>query len=171
MSLPGHIGSPNLRLPFAVILKRHALSPKTFDDLLEVFAWSMKWLSLGRHPHRRHDGSAFSSLDCKRARAASQPLRFRGVLVELRGDWACMRDVFRLPGWSGNRVDYRCVSRFSLRRERREAQRQSFYQAAAPSAGNAVPRTRLARTLDWLQLGGRSGGHTGNSSTCGGSKG
>ncbi len=101
MSFPGHTGEPNLRVPFAVVMKRHVVSPNTFDDLLAAFAWSMKWLALGCFPSCRHDGTPFRADEKHRTNLAGQDLHARSVLVELRGDWACMKEIFRLPGWQG----------------------------------------------------------------------
>lgn len=100
MSFPGHTEA-NLRVPFTAVMKRHVVSPRTFDDLLTVFAWSLKWLALGYFPPCRHEGEPFRADEQYRAKTAGGPLRVKGVLVELRGDWACMKEVFRLPGWHG----------------------------------------------------------------------
>lgn len=91
LSLPGH-ENLNLRLPYAVVMKRHVVAPETFDDLLSIFSWSMKWLGLGRHPPCRHDGEPFRPEEQGRAKVAGQALRVRSILVELRGDWACFKD-------------------------------------------------------------------------------
>lgn len=118
MNLPGHVDA-NLRLPFSVVMRRHVISPATLDDLLAAFTWSLKCLALGVHPRTRHDGTPFRDDDRKRAKNAGSDLSVRGLLVELRGDWACMRDIFRLPSWSGSATSlccWRCTATHETRR-------------------------------------------------------
>lgn len=169
MSFPGHAGEPNLRVPFAVVMKRHVSSPTTFDDLLAAFAWSMKWLALGHFPPCRHDGLPFRGDEQQRAKLAGQSLDIRSVLVELRGDWALMKDVFRLPGWQG-RANSSCCWRCSATHETRKivgleapwrGERTSHWQllhkwrqdGIQPSPIMAVPFfTSSIFQLDWLHV-------------------
>ena len=118
MPFPGHAGEPNLRAPFAVVMKRRVVSPSTFDDLLAAFAWSMKWLALGCFPPCRHDGSPFRTDEKHRSDLAGQDLKVRSVLVEVRGDWARVKQIFRLPGWhgaAGSPCCFRCTATHETR--------------------------------------------------------
>lgn len=65
-SFPGAVGDHGAtRIPFAVMLHKHCTS-HTFDDLLAVFTWSLKYLALGVHPQRRHDGAKpFAVTSCR----------------------------------------------------------------------------------------------------------
>ena len=100
VSLPGLTGdTAKLRLPFAVMMAKHCVAEETFDDLLEILVWSLRCFVEGRHPARRHDNQDWRSSDRKRAAQAGKSLGIRGVLTEIRGDWKCLKEVFRLPGW------------------------------------------------------------------------
>jgi hypothetical protein len=103
VSCPGVSGqSSSVRIPFAVMMQKHCVAEATFDDLLTIFVWSLKWLALGTYPTARHDGHPWSPTDRRRQKLAGTALPVRGLLVEIRGDWKCMKEVFRLPGWQGS---------------------------------------------------------------------
>ena len=100
ISLPGQTSAPSkIRIPFAVIMKKHCITRATFDDLLSVFTWSLRCLATGIFPSRRHDDRDWMPVDRKRQRLSAKQMPLRGILTEIRGDWACMKEVFRLPGW------------------------------------------------------------------------
>jgi len=109
VSFPGVSGEKSVvRIPFAVMMQKHCVSENTFDDLLTIFVWSLKFLALGTYPTARHDGQPWLLSDKVRSTSAGQALPVRGLLVEIRGDWKCMKEVFRLPGWQGNAVSKCC---------------------------------------------------------------
>ena len=117
-SLPG-VGASfrNLRLPFAVIMQKHVVTHATLDDLLDVFVWSLKHLGRGHYPARRHDDDPWHAGEAHRQRTANLPLPLRGLLVEIRGDWKCLKEVFRLPGWQEKRgCCWRCTANHETRR-------------------------------------------------------
>ena len=98
MSLPGLTGRlGNIRLPLTVINKVFCIKHKTLDDILSVISWSFRSLAEGIMPSCRHDGSAWQASDVRRSKLAALPVGVRGVLAEVRGDWACYKSVFRLP--------------------------------------------------------------------------
>ena len=168
MSFPGH-SEANLRVPFTEFLKRHTSSPKTFDDLLTVFVWSLKWIALGCFPPCRHDGEPFRADEQHRAKTAGGVLKVKGVLVELRGDWACMKEIFRLPGWRGA-PDTSCCFRCSATIQTMKivgldapwrAERRSYWQllemwrqqAILPSPIIGAPWfSSSVFQLDWLHV-------------------
>lgn len=103
VSFPGVSGPKSVvRIPFTVMMQKHCVAETTFDDLLTIFVWSLKCLALGTYPTARHDGQPWCPSDRVRKGFAGQALPVRGILVEIRGDWKCMKEVFRLPGWQGN---------------------------------------------------------------------
>lgn len=75
-----------------------AVENQTYDELMAILAWSFKWLALGKHPDRRHDGSLWTVSDSWRRRRAGTRLP-TSVVSEVRGDWACYKNTLRLPGW------------------------------------------------------------------------
>ena len=109
LNFPGSAANRTMRIPVTAITKRHLLKQQSFDEILEVVAWSFRCLSEGKYPTCRHDGSDFNKWDAKRKRLASNPLGACGLLVQARGDWKMYKDTFRLPGWQdkGN-CCYRC---------------------------------------------------------------
>ena len=101
MNLPGNSATDNLRIPLTGITKRHLLKQQSFDEILEVVAWSFRCLAEGKYPECRHDGSDFQSAlsDSRRSKKSGQSLGLQGLLTEARGDWKMYKETFRLPGW------------------------------------------------------------------------
>ncbi len=96
LNLPGVPGKKGrMRIPLC-ILPDSAVSENTFDDIMEVIAWSMRHLLGGTRPVCRHDGSEFNGTDSKRAKKTGN-LPFRACLVQVRGDWDWMGKCFHLP--------------------------------------------------------------------------
>ena len=97
LSLPGVKGHENLRIPLAAIQKRFLLKFQTFDDILQVVTWSLKFCALGIFPTRDVDDSEFQS--AKRRQNAGKSLGAKGCLAQVKGDWKFMKECFRFPGW------------------------------------------------------------------------
>ena len=101
MSLPGLTGKyKNLRIPLVCIPHEFVACEDTFDDLLSIVAWSFQHLAKKRYPSKRHDGTDWSDSETARAAAAGREIPVAACLVEVRGDWKMMKEVFRLPGWN-----------------------------------------------------------------------
>lgn len=102
LSFPGIPEFQALRLPITVISKKYCIGEHTFDDILEILAWSMKHCAGGIFPSCRHDMSSFGIMDAGRQKKAGQQLAggICAALCEVRGDWKMMKEVFRLPGWA-----------------------------------------------------------------------
>ena len=97
MALPGLSGEDhNLRFPITVIPKRYVAKHKTKDDILKVISWSMQHLAAGMFPTIRHDEEQWRQSDAWRKRKSSTKLP-KGILVEVKGDWAFMKECFRFP--------------------------------------------------------------------------
>ena len=98
LNLPGLTGrNGRLRIPL-VILPDGAISENTYDDIMEVFAWSMRHLLLGTRPEARHDSSPWHPiLDAKRSKLHG-PLEFRACLAQHRADWDWLTKCFHFPG-------------------------------------------------------------------------
>ena len=62
-------------------------------------AWSLGALAKGRMPSERHDGSAWRESDATRALTSGEPLGFRAVVVDIKGDWAEFAQRFGFPSW------------------------------------------------------------------------
>jgi len=97
MSLPGLSSElHSLRFPIIVVPKRYIVKGKTKDDILRVISWSMEHLAAGTFPQERHDEMPWLQSDSWRKKKKSNPLP-RSILVEVKGDWAFMKDCFRFP--------------------------------------------------------------------------
>ena len=95
LNLPGLSGrNGRMRIPL-VILPDYAVSENTFDDIMEVMAWSMRHLLEGTRPSCRHDGQPFNKSDHKRAKKSGN-LPFQACLNQVRGDWDWMGKCFHL---------------------------------------------------------------------------
>lgn len=100
VNFPGLTGKwKNLRIPLCSIPKDFVATGETFDDILEIVLWSLEHLALGTNPATRQDGEPWTRADKERAAKAGKPLRAKAALVEVRGDWLMMKEVFHLPGW------------------------------------------------------------------------
>jgi hypothetical protein len=97
MALPGVAEDHhNLRFPVTVVPKKYVVKQKTKDDILKVISWSMQNLAAGMFPSHRHDEETWIQSDSWRKKKALQKLP-QGILVEVKGDWAFMKDCFRFP--------------------------------------------------------------------------
>jgi hypothetical protein len=97
LCLPGLLGiHNNFRFPIIALPKKYMVKGDTKDDIMSIIAWSFQQLAAGRFPASRHDGTAWNSTDVWRKQKSLKPLP-RTVLVEVKGDWAFMKDCFRFP--------------------------------------------------------------------------
>ena len=86
------------RIPLVAMDHKHVVKGKTFDDILEIIAWSCVFLAVGLYPSARHDNTPFHPRsDRSRLQKAGSSVSFHGFLVECRGDWKQLKDVFRFP--------------------------------------------------------------------------
>jgi hypothetical protein len=107
----------NMRIPLCTILKTHCFQKQTMDDILAICSWSLKCAILGIMPSERHDGTKFGPSDCRRRRWQGDST-IRSVLVEIRGDWAMFKQVFRLPGWQEKGgICWRCTATLESMRQ------------------------------------------------------
>ena len=91
-----------LRIPLAAFPKHLAAGPKTWNSVWNVMKWSLAWAATGIMPSHRHDGAPFDKTDTTRQKLALSPVP-KGILVQIRGDWAFYKAVFGLPGWQEKR--------------------------------------------------------------------
>ena len=87
----------DVRLPLFV-LPKDLCCPATWEGVAEVIKWSMTILTSGQMPLRRHNGDPWSAGDSKRKGWASLPVPHT-FLVQVKGDWACYKQIFQLTGW------------------------------------------------------------------------
>lgn len=111
LNLPGQRGEFRaLRVPVTGLSSKNVAAGATFPDLLEVVRWSLECCILGQYPSARHDGQDWQASDRVRAKRAGQPLGCRAVLVEVRGDWKLMAQVYNLPYWNAaDGICWRCT--------------------------------------------------------------
>ena len=101
LNLPG-LPAPwhTMRIPLTGFSKKHFAGKQTYDALMAIFAWSFQHLAAGTWPSARHDGSPWTPADSKRRKRSGSKLPLRAALVEIRGDWAFMKETFGLPAWN-----------------------------------------------------------------------
>lgn len=96
------------RVLFTAIPKSAMLGRKSWDAVLQVFAWSMQQLALGTWPMSRHTGEAWASTDKARSKRGGQKLTYHAALLQCRGDWAFYNSVFDFPSWSSKNICWKC---------------------------------------------------------------
>jgi len=84
-----------LRIPL-IVLPDWCVGPNTLDDIVEVFAWSMRHGLLGKRPPSRHDHKPWQPSDRKRSNG-QETLGFAFCLNQVRGDWDWMGKCFHFP--------------------------------------------------------------------------
>ncbi len=87
----------NVKLPLFV-LPKDLCCPATWEGVAEVVKWSMTVLASGQMPGCRHDHSPWTLKDTKRKSWAGQEVPHT-FLVQVKGDWACYKQIFPLTGW------------------------------------------------------------------------
>ena len=89
-------GLDNMRVPLAAIPKKYMAADNiTHDAVLEIISWSLEQCILGVHPYAGPAGVDLSPKE-KQLSGHSFP---KAAVCEVRGDWACFKSAFRLPGW------------------------------------------------------------------------
>jgi len=83
-----------LRIPVAIINKKHIDKMKTIPRILEILAWSFKCLAVGEvYDFEGIGGTKAVPIGTKLPKA---------LLTQLRADWACLKQVFGLPQQNEN---------------------------------------------------------------------
>ena len=96
LNLPGVGGAyARMRIPL-VVLPHSYVSHNTMDDLMVIFAWSMRHSLAGAFPVARHDGSPWLKTDSKRSKKTGG-LGWNACLVEVRSDWDFLNKCFHFP--------------------------------------------------------------------------
>ena len=121
LSFPGLQGSnKNLRVPITVLNRRFIIKDQTFEDILDVVAWSFICLSNGCFPVRRHDGTSWGDTDKQRRKDAGQSFGCSAFLVEMRGDWKMFAEILKVPVYNTKsgccckcNIKYECIRDFN----------------------------------------------------------
>ena len=71
----------------------------TFWAVFDWLAWSFKAITDRSYPAQRHDGKPWTPQDTMRQSRAGQPLRLRGAMVYIKGDWAEYNTTMGFPSW------------------------------------------------------------------------
>ena len=160
------------RMPFAGISKMYTckcgcLGRHTFDDLLEVFVWSLRALLRGVHPSVGPRNEPLQ--DPALLKDAGQPLQCpQAVLCQVRGDWPFLKQLFSVPVWNNFSICWLCFAdkgensykdgRSSANwRSRRKDWRQFFKElrdkGLSPCPLFSAPGFELFMiVLDWLHI-------------------
>ena len=108
--LPGPVSQDHrtMRIPFTVVPK-HFCNQQTMDFVLELLGWSLQQMFVGTFPSSCHDGSAFE--EAYRQKLSGTSLGYRGLLLEIKGDWEFFPMAFICPGGITKRGFVFCVGR------------------------------------------------------------
>jgi hypothetical protein len=93
-----HPSRHDMRIPIFAMQKHWLQKETTYDEVMKVISWSLVHAAAGRNPITRHDGTPFSTKDAWRLRRAGERIP-RAVLLELRADWAFLKQTLYLPQW------------------------------------------------------------------------
>ena len=107
---------------------------ETQDDLMSILVWSFSALTAGVYPSVRSDGSRWDNTDTWRAQRAGMPLQ-PAALIEVKGDWKQMFQVFGVPSWlkaPAKPICWRCC-----------ASKESLKLEAGPGSSWLRPENRL----------------------------
>ena len=99
VNLPCSKSNSDKRVPFTVIQKKYVVAEDTFDDIMEVFCWSMKCLADGQYPSCRHDGQPWIQSD-KARKSLKGGLPAKALLTEVRGDWDFYETLLKFPAYN-----------------------------------------------------------------------
>ena len=80
----------------------------TTNKMIEVLCWSFRHLAAGKFPTSRHDGEPWKAEDMGRSQQAGRPLGARGLLCQVRVDWAWYKQIFDFPSWGASEICWRC---------------------------------------------------------------
>jgi hypothetical protein len=97
----------HLRMLICAVPKKFmAKGSLSWDAIMAVLEWSFRHLALGRFPAQDHLGGDFQD-KCRRE-AAGKPLGCRGSLLQIRADWAFLKQTFNFPSWSSAEICFKC---------------------------------------------------------------
>jgi hypothetical protein len=95
-------GTVGMKIPFTSVQKNHLIKHETYQSILQVLAWSLKHLAFGTMPDQRQDGTAFGPGEQWRVRWVRKLKPAKALLVEIRADWAALKQVFQFPQQNEN---------------------------------------------------------------------
>jgi hypothetical protein len=95
-------GNIGMRIPFTSVQKNHLIKHQTYNAILDILAWSLKNLALGAFPVQRHDGKPFGLGEGFRMNLKNHLKPAKALLVEIRADWAALKQVFQFPQQNEN---------------------------------------------------------------------
>jgi hypothetical protein len=102
----------NLRRPLFTIAKTRLCTCgckgfHTFQRVMEVMAWSFGFLVKGSAPSCRHDGEPWSEHD-RKSRIMGGAAIPRAALLQVRGDWENLEEMFRVRSVNSNQFCWLC---------------------------------------------------------------
>ena len=160
------------RIPFSGISKMYTckcgcLGRHTFDDMLEVFVWSLRALLCGTHPAvgpRNEPLTDAALLKVSGAKLQCPP----ALLCQVRGDWPFLKQLFSVPVWNNFCICWLCYAdkdersykdgRSNAKWRARRKQWYEFFQelrakGLSPSPLFSAPGFQLFMiVLDWLHI-------------------
>ena len=78
------------------VVRKRDMTDETMAELLRVFCWSTNILLTGITPERNWDDKPYANAGRFIANG------FRGVFMQLRGDWEFYANTLHFPNWANN---------------------------------------------------------------------
>ena len=72
-------------------------------EFFDSMRWSIAAMRSGTWPVHRHDGAAFEEGETTRSAMAGRPLKWRGAIIFVKGDWTDMCHSLGFTSWAHNR--------------------------------------------------------------------
>lgn len=111
LNLPTSRRHRAMRVPFTCIQKKHCVPGETFDAIVDIATWSLRFLALGQEPPCKHDGSPMPG---QGSAGVGTVMPVQGILTELRGDWAFFSCLYRFPQFNdGGGMCWQCTATYA----------------------------------------------------------
>lgn len=113
----------------------------TLDPLLSVMCWSLRCLLTAQYPSTSPSGAPWQKQDSWRLQKVHTVMPIKALMLQMRGDWACYKQVFSFPGWQSKHICWKCIAG----REDSQAPFTDFSMTAAWRSG------RLTEVAFWAR--------------------
>ncbi|CAE7362648.1 unnamed protein product [Symbiodinium sp. CCMP2592] len=96
------------RLPCTAVSKKFATA-ETWTVIMNITSWSLRMLFMGAVSTKLPDGSGWLSREKRKYfRKHGDQLAGRALLLQVRGDWPFLRQLFQFPSWSSESICWKC---------------------------------------------------------------
>ena len=97
------------RIPFTALSKKNCTAA-TWAAVFEVLVWSLRMLFAGRVSKYLPGGSEWTARAKRKMSCDDGSFSFRAMLLQVRGDWPFLRQLFCFPSWSSHSICWKCAA-------------------------------------------------------------